>query len=119
MKHYQITLEKMGRSGDEKDGYSMEIDDIAYVWTHNKDFKGIRLAEKWVKQSHPKLEFGNIDEIDEHDHRMHINGGGHYDNIVGLQSDSVGLVYVLIQEFRYEDNDPDNNKLFYYDGEWS
>ena len=120
MKHFEITLEKMGRSGSEKEGWSMEIDDITNVWQHNKDFGGIRLAEKWVKQSHARLPIGHIDEIDEHNHRMMVDGGGHYDNIMGLESESVGMVCVMVREFRYEDNDPEyGEKQFFYDGEWS
>ena len=122
MKNFLITLEKLGRFGNDKDGYTLEPDDNTIVWKHEKQFSGIIKAFEWVKRTHPKLGLNSksIDKLDPYNYRCYVsNDSGHYENSVGLQCDSVGLVEVMIREFRYEDNDPDyGEKMFYYDGEW-
>jgi len=122
MKNFEITLTKMGRSGNEKDGWSLEIDDLAIVWTHAKKFPGIMKCAKWLKSNYPalKLDLQCIDKIDSHNYRLYVdNSCGHYENIVGLSCSNVGMVYVMINEFRYTDSDEQyGEKRFYQDEEW-
>ena len=122
LKNFRITLEKLGRFGNDSDGYTLEPDDTTVVWRKEKQFNGIIKAFKWVKNTHPKLglTLKSVDKLDQYNYRYYVSGDcGHYENAVGLQYDSVGLVYVIISEFRYSENDPQfGNKMFYYDGEW-
>ena len=113
----------MGRSGNEKDGWSLEPDDIFYVWSKTKKIGGIMQAVRWAKKKFPQLQLniGCIDKLDSYNYRCYpSNSCKHYDNSKGLNCNSVGMLYVMVQEFRYEDNDEKyGEKMFYYDNEWN
>ncbi len=122
MKNFEISLVKMGRSGNEKEGWSLEPDDIFYVWSKTKKIGGIMQAVRWAKKKFPeaKLRLGSIDKLDSYNYRCYpANSCKYYDDSTDLNSNSVGMVYVMIQEFRYDNNDEKyGEKMFYYDGEW-
>ncbi len=124
MKTFQVTLEKLGRSGNDEDGWSLEIDDTAIIWSHTKKFGGIMKAIKWVANTHPKLFIDkknpNHDKINPYFYRVNIaTECGHYENSVGLDFDSVGMVFLEVREIRYTDNDEIYGEpMQYYDGEW-
>lgn len=111
----------MGRSGSDEIGWSLEPDDNTVVWKHEKKFTGIIKAFEWVKRTHPKLGLTakSVDKLDPYNHRYYVKyESGHYENIVGLNSNGVGLVDVMIREFRYSENDEEYGNKMFYDGEW-
>lgn len=115
MKHFELTLKKMGC---DKSSGTMEPDDIAYVWTREKKFPGIMKAIRWLKKHYPslKIQLNNIDKINPYEYRCYV--GKEFDN-KGLSSPDVGLVYVMVRQFRFTDNDEEyGDKMFYHDGEW-
>ena len=75
MKNFLITLEKLGRFGNDKDGYTLEPDDNTIVWKHEKQFSGIIKAFEWVKRTHPKLGLNSksIDKLDPYNYRYYVS----------------------------------------------
>jgi hypothetical protein len=123
MRNFEIALTKMGRSGNDEDGWTLEVDDMTVVWSHEKKFPGIMKCIRWMKSHYPRLKLNlqNIDKLDPHNYRVYVDDTcGHYENIVGLSSKSVGMIYVMVNEFHYTDNDERyGEKMYYSDGEWS
>jgi len=113
----------MGRSGNEKDGWSLEIDDIFYVFSKTMKIGGIMQAVRWAKKKFPQLQLriGSLDKLDSYNYRCYpSNSCKHYDDSKGLNCNSVGMLYVMVQEFRYKDNDEKyGEKMFYYDNQWN
>ncbi len=113
----------MGMTVDKEYGNTMEVDDLCYVWSKSTKKGGIMQAVRWAKKKFPdlKLRLGDIEKQDLYNYRCYpSNSCKYYDDSKGLNCNNVGLVYVTVNEFRYENNDPKyGEKLFYYDNEWS
>ena len=118
MRNFEISLVKMGRSGSEETFWSLEPDDISYVWTREKFFGGFGAVVKYLKRYYPHMTLGDsIDVIDKHNRRFYVSTSCTlYDESSDLNCNSVGMVYFQIAEFKYENND--GEKMFYYDGDW-
>jgi len=115
MKNFRIVLEKMG--GDRSTG-TLEPDDTKVVWVKEKQFTGIMKAVRWIKKHHKdlKITLNQIDKIDPYNYRCYSTK--EFDN-TGLNSPDVCMVYVMVMEFRYTDNDVEyGDKMFYCYGQW-
>ncbi len=118
MKNFDCTLTKMAMSNGES-----FPDDLVYVWSKEIEEKGILKAVKKIKSLHPsfKIDLKNIDKIDPYNYRVYItNDSNYYSDVRGFEEGfEVGLVYVMIRQFIFEDNDKEyGEKMFYIDGEW-
>ena len=116
MKNFMITVEKMGC--DLASG-TMEPDDIFIIKQTKLKAKGIIQAYKKFKKRYPnfKLNLNKVDKLNQFTYRYYIPVDKM--DVEGLSSPNIGMAYVLIQQFRFEDNDEKyGEELFYHDGKW-
>ncbi len=112
--HYSI--EKMGRSGNEEDGYNLEIDDNLELGTGLVKRKNVKEVVDYLIEEHPELKLTKDDHEEVNDYQWRIFAGDsckHYKNADGLRTDSVGMVMVNIYHVEI---DEDGEILFENDG---
>jgi hypothetical protein len=118
MKDFYFSIEKMGRSGNEEDGYTLEIDDNLEIGTGLVKRKNVKEVVEYLVDEYPELKLtkDNHEEVNEYQWRIFAGDScKHYKNADGLSSDSVGMVLINIYNVEIDEDGKilfENNGVF-------
>ena len=113
---FHFTIQKMGRSGNDEDGWSLEPDDNFDIETGLLKRKSVKEVVEHIINTYPELKLtkGHDEEVDEYHWRIFAGDScKYYKDTTGLSYDSVGMVMV---EIRHVEIDEDGEILFENDG---